>query len=45
MSHWLEIIESKPTLVAPMPTHDLWLSFFRDSEKNILALMCEMPKH
>jgi methylmalonyl-CoA/ethylmalonyl-CoA epimerase len=36
--------ESKPTLVAPMPTHDLWMAFFRDSEKNLLALMCEMRK-
>ncbi len=36
--------ESKPTLVAPMATHDLWLAEFRDSEDNVLALMCEKPK-
>lgn len=31
----------KPHLIAKMPDHDLWMSFFRDSEGNILALMCE----
>ena len=36
--------ETKPMLVAPMPTHDLWLAEFRDSENNVLALMCEKPK-
>jgi predicted enzyme related to lactoylglutathione lyase len=33
--------ETKPLLVAPMVTHDLWLAEFRDSEDNVLALMCE----
>jgi len=36
--------ETKPTLVAPMATRDLWLAEFRDSENNVLALMCEKPK-
>jgi predicted enzyme related to lactoylglutathione lyase len=36
--------EAKPMLVAPMVTHDLWLAEFRDSENNVLALMCEKPK-
>ena len=36
--------EREPFLVAPMPTHDLWMTFFRDSEKNILSLMAELPK-
>jgi methylmalonyl-CoA/ethylmalonyl-CoA epimerase len=36
--------ETKPMLVAPMATHDLWLAEFRDSENNVLSLMCEMPK-
>jgi predicted enzyme related to lactoylglutathione lyase len=36
--------ETKPILVAPMATHDLWLAEFRDSEDNVLALMCEKPK-
>jgi methylmalonyl-CoA/ethylmalonyl-CoA epimerase len=33
--------ETKPMLVAPMETYDLWLAEFRDSENNVLALMCE----
>lgn len=36
--------EDAPHLIAKMPTHDLWMTFFRDSENNLLALMCEMPK-
>jgi methylmalonyl-CoA/ethylmalonyl-CoA epimerase len=36
--------ETEPMLVAPMPTHDLWLAEFHDSENNVLALMCEKPK-
>jgi len=36
--------EGKPLLVAPMETHDLWLAEFRDSENNVLALMCEKAK-
>ncbi|MBI4662384.1 MAG: VOC family protein [Verrucomicrobia bacterium] len=35
--------ESKPHLVARMPTHELWMAFFRDSEQNLLSLMCEKP--
>lgn len=33
-----------PHLVAPMPTYDLWLADFRDSEGNLLALMSEVPR-
>jgi predicted enzyme related to lactoylglutathione lyase len=36
--------ETKPMLVAPMATYDLWLAEFRDSENNVLALMCEKAK-
>jgi predicted enzyme related to lactoylglutathione lyase len=36
--------ETEPMLVAPMATHDLWLAEFRDSENNVLALMCEKSK-
>ena len=36
--------ETKPMLVAPMQTYDLWLAEFRDSEDNVLALMCEKAK-
>jgi methylmalonyl-CoA/ethylmalonyl-CoA epimerase len=36
--------ETKPALIAPMPAYDLWLAEFRDSENNVLALMCEKAK-
>jgi catechol 2,3-dioxygenase-like lactoylglutathione lyase family enzyme len=36
--------EDEPHLIASMPTHDLWMTFFRDSEENLLALMCEIAK-
>jgi methylmalonyl-CoA/ethylmalonyl-CoA epimerase len=31
-------------LVAPMEDHDLWMTFFRDPDDHILALMMEAPK-
>jgi len=34
--------EDEPHLVARMPNHDLWMTFFRDSEGNLLALMSEL---
>jgi methylmalonyl-CoA/ethylmalonyl-CoA epimerase len=34
----------EPHLVAPMPDHDLWMTFFRDPDGHTLALMCERPK-
>jgi len=34
----------KPHLVAPMPTYDLWLADFKDSEGNVVALMSEVPR-
>ncbi len=34
----------KPHLVAPMPDHDLWMTFFHDTSKNTLALMSEVPR-
>jgi len=33
-----------PHLVAQMPTYDLWLADFKDSEGNILALMSEVSR-
>jgi methylmalonyl-CoA/ethylmalonyl-CoA epimerase len=36
--------ETKPTLIAPMQTYDLWLAEFRDLDNNVLALMCEKAK-
>lgn len=36
--------EAEPHLVARLPQHDLHMAFFHDTEGNLLALMCEMPK-
>lgn len=33
-----------PRVIAPMPDHDLWMSFFRDTEGNVMALMSEVPR-
>jgi methylmalonyl-CoA/ethylmalonyl-CoA epimerase len=33
--------EAKPHLIARMPDHELWMAFFRDPDRNLLALMCE----
>jgi len=36
--------EDKPHLVARMPDHELWMSFFRDMDNNLFALMSEVRK-
>lgn len=36
--------EDEPHMIARMPDHDLWMTFFRDSEENLLALMSEVAK-
>ena|SRR5215467_2972476 len=36
--------EGKPHLIAKLPDHDLWMTFFRDSEGNLLALMSEVKR-
>jgi methylmalonyl-CoA/ethylmalonyl-CoA epimerase len=36
--------EDEPHLIARMPAHDLWMTFFRDSEGNLLALMSEVTR-
>src|SRR5438876_1318597 len=33
--------ERPPHLLARMPDHELWMAFFRDPDRNLLALMCE----
>lgn len=35
--------EREPHLIARMTGHDLWLAFFRDPDRNLLALMSEVP--
>ena len=37
-------IVAPPRLIAPMPTYDLWMAAFRDSEGNIMQLMSERDK-
>jgi methylmalonyl-CoA/ethylmalonyl-CoA epimerase len=34
----------EPHIVARMPDHDLWMSFFRDLDDNVFALMSEVAK-
>jgi methylmalonyl-CoA/ethylmalonyl-CoA epimerase len=34
--------ERDPHLVARMPDHELWMAFFRDPDRNVLALMSEV---
>jgi methylmalonyl-CoA/ethylmalonyl-CoA epimerase len=34
--------EDEPHLIAKMPDHELWMTFFRDSEGNLLGLMSEV---
>jgi methylmalonyl-CoA/ethylmalonyl-CoA epimerase len=36
--------EDEPHVIAKMPDHDLWMTFFRDSEGNLLALMSEVKR-
>ena len=35
--------EAAPNMIARMEDHELWLAEFRDSEDNVLSLMCEVP--
>jgi methylmalonyl-CoA/ethylmalonyl-CoA epimerase len=37
-------MEGEPHLIAKMPDHDLWMTFFRDSEDNFLGLMSEVKR-
>jgi catechol 2,3-dioxygenase-like lactoylglutathione lyase family enzyme len=36
--------EEKPTFVAHLQDHDLWMAFFRDADNNPLVLMSEVPR-
>jgi methylmalonyl-CoA/ethylmalonyl-CoA epimerase len=35
--------EREPAMIARMPDHELWMTFFRDPADNLLALMSEVP--
>jgi methylmalonyl-CoA/ethylmalonyl-CoA epimerase len=36
--------EREAHLIARMPDHDLWMAFFRDPDRNLLALMSEVRR-
>jgi methylmalonyl-CoA/ethylmalonyl-CoA epimerase len=36
--------EDEPHVIARMPDHDLWMTFFRDTEDNLMALMSEVAR-
>ena len=36
--------EAKPHLIAKLPDHELWMAFFRDPDRNLLALMSEVRR-
>ncbi len=36
------VFEKEPHLLAKLPDHELWMAFFRDQDKNLLALMSEV---
>jgi len=38
------VSEREPHMIARMPDHDLWMAFFRDPDRNLLALMSEVPR-
>jgi methylmalonyl-CoA/ethylmalonyl-CoA epimerase len=35
-------VEGEPHMIAKMPDHELWMAFFRDPDRNLLALMTEV---
>jgi catechol 2,3-dioxygenase-like lactoylglutathione lyase family enzyme len=35
-------VEGEPHMIAKMPDHELWMAFFRDPDRNLLALMSEV---
>ncbi|HUJ31254.1 MAG TPA: VOC family protein [Candidatus Acidoferrum sp.] len=36
--------ETKPTMIARLEKHNLWLAGFRDPDRNIIELMSEVPR-
>jgi catechol 2,3-dioxygenase-like lactoylglutathione lyase family enzyme len=36
--------EDKPHIIARLPDRDVWMTFFHDSESNVVALMSEPPR-
>jgi methylmalonyl-CoA/ethylmalonyl-CoA epimerase len=42
-SRGVQFVDS-PHLIARLPDHDLWMTFFRDSEGNLLSIMSEVRR-
>ena len=40
-SRGVEFVD-QPHLIAKLPDHDLWMTFFRDSEGNLMGMMSEV---
>lgn len=38
------VFEREPHLVARLADHDLWMAFFRDPDRNLMALMSEKAR-
>ena len=38
------IFEDEPHMIARLPDHDLWMTFFRDTEGNLMGLMSEVKR-
>ena len=36
--------EREPHFIAKLPDHELWMAFFRDPDRNLLALMSEVRR-
>ena len=36
--------ERTPSRIAQLESHDLWMAFFRDPDRNVLGLMSEVPR-
>ena len=36
--------EDEPHMIAKLPDHDLWMTFFRDTEGNLMGLMSEVKR-
>ena len=36
------VFEREPHMIARMASHELWMAFFRDPDRNLLALMSEV---
>jgi len=38
------LFDTAPHIVARLPHADLWMGFFRDMDRNVIAIMSEVPK-